>query len=64
MKTWKIFTVSYDLAIKSIADKKYRKLAHVRFMVPVEQNLYQDANKILLGFEKRLRAINDSAADS
>jgi len=59
-----IFTASYDLAIKSISDKKYRKLAHVRFMVPVEQNLYQDANKILLGFEKRLRAINDSAADS
>ena len=49
---------------KSISDKKYRKQAHLRFKVPVEQNLYQDANDRLLGFEKWLRALNDSAADS
>jgi hypothetical protein len=34
------------------------------FMGTLEQNLYEDTKKMLLDFEKWLRAINQSAADS
>jgi transposase-like protein len=44
--------------------KKYRKEAHRRFAAALEQNLYEDAKEMLLDFEKWLRAINESAADS
>jgi len=40
------------------------KRRHRRFMGALEQNLYEDAKKMLLDFEKWLRAINESAADS
>lgn len=44
--------------------KKYRKEAHRRFAVALEQALYIDAKKMLLELELWLRAINDSAANS
>jgi putative transposase len=53
-----------DRNIQRHLAKKYRKEAHRRFMGALEQNLYEDAKKMLLDFEKWLRAINESAADS
>lgn len=44
--------------------KKYRKEAHRRLMVALEQNNYSDARSMLLEIEKWLRSINESAADS
>jgi putative transposase len=44
--------------------KKYRKEAHRRFAVALEQAIYADAKKMLLELEKWLRAINESAANS
>ena len=53
-----------DRNIQRHLAKKYRKEAHRRFMGALEQNLYEDAKKMLLDFEKWLRGINESAADS
>lgn len=53
-----------DRNIQRHLAKKYRKEAHRRFMQALEQNRYDDAKKMLLDFEKWLRAINESAADS
>ena len=53
-----------DRNIQKHLAKKYRKEAHRRFMRALEQNLYEDAKKMLLDFEKWLRAKNESAADS
>jgi putative transposase len=53
-----------DRNIQRHLAKKYRKEAHRRFMGALEQNRYEDAKKMLLDFEKWLRAINESAADS
>ena len=53
-----------DRNIQRHLAKKYRKEAHRRFMGALEQNLYEDAKKMLLDFEKWLRTINESAADS
>jgi len=53
-----------DRNIQRHLAKKYRKEAHRRFMGALEQNLYEDAKKMLLDFERWLRAINESAADS
>lgn len=53
-----------DRNIQRHLAKKYRKEAHRRFMGALEQNLYEDAKTMLLDFEKWLRAINESAADS
>ena len=44
--------------------KKYRKDAHRRFKTALEQNSYEDAKRMLQEFEKWLRGINESAADS
>ena len=44
--------------------KRYRKEAHKRFRTALEQNRYKDARQMLLDMEKRLRGINESAADS
>ncbi len=44
--------------------KRYRKEAHRRLMTALEQNSYADAKGMLLEFEKWLREINESAADS
>lgn len=53
-----------DRNIQRHLAKRYRKEAHRRFMGALEQNLYEDAKKMLLDFEKWLRVINESAADS
>jgi putative transposase len=57
-------TIHKDRNIQKHLAKKYRKQAHRRFTVALEQNDYQDAREMLLDFEKWLRAINESAADS
>jgi len=44
--------------------KKYRRSAAAKLMAALEQNTYADARKMLLEFEKWLRNINESAADS
>lgn len=44
--------------------KKYRRTAAAKLMTALEQNSYADARKMLLEFEKWLRNINESAADS
>jgi transposase-like protein len=53
-----------DRNIQCHLPKKYRKQAHVQFTTALEQNTYEDARKMLLDFEKWLRNINESAADS
>jgi putative transposase len=53
-----------DRNIQRHLAKKYRKEAHRRFMGALQQNLYEDAKKMLLDFSKWLRALNESAADS
>ena len=53
-----------DRNIQRHLAKKYRKEAHRRFMGALEQNRYEEAKTMLLDFEKWLRAINESAADS
>jgi putative transposase len=44
--------------------KKYRKEAHRRFAIALEQTDYTDAKRMLLEMEKWLRSLNESAADS
>ena len=44
--------------------KRYRKQAHHLFATALEQNSYKDAKKMLQEFERWLRSINESAADS
>ena len=44
--------------------KRYRKQAHHLFATALEQNSYKDAKKMLQEFERWLRDINESAADS
>jgi putative transposase len=57
-------TIHKDRNIQKHLAKKYRKQAHRRFTTALEQNDYNDAREMLLDFEKWLRAINESAADS
>ena len=57
-------TIHKDRNIQSHLAKKYRKEAHRRFKIALEQNSYEDAKRMLLEFEKWLRGINESAADS
>jgi transposase-like protein len=44
--------------------KKYRKSAAAKLMTALEQNTYADARQMLMEFEKWLRNLNESAADS
>ena len=44
--------------------KRYRKEAHKRLMIALEQTSYTDARQMLLELEAWLRAKNESAADS
>lgn len=44
--------------------KKYRRTAASKLMAALEQNTYVDARRMLREFEKWLRDINESAADS
>lgn len=57
-------TIHKDRNIQKHLAKKYRKEAHRRFKIALEQVQYDDAKKMLLDFEKWLRAKNESAADS
>jgi len=57
-------TIHKDRNIQSHLAKKYRKEAHRRFRIALEQNSYEDAKRMLEEFEKWLRGINESAADS
>jgi putative transposase len=57
-------TIHKDRNIQKHLPKKYRKTAHKRFLVALEQNSYEDARQMLADFEKWLRSINESAADS
>ena len=57
-------TIHKDRNIQRHLAKKYRKEAHRRFTGALEQNSYEDAKQMLKDFEKWLRAINESAADS
>lgn len=57
-------TIHKDRNIQSHLPKKYRKEAHRRFRIALEQNDYKEAEKMLMELEQWLRAINESAADS
>jgi putative transposase len=57
-------TIHKDRNIQSHLAKKYRKESHRRFKIALEQTSYEDARRMLLEFEKWLRGINESAADS
>jgi putative transposase len=57
-------TIHKDRNIQKHLAKKYRKETHRRLTTALEQDDYKDAREMLLYFEKWLRAINESAADS
>jgi putative transposase len=57
-------TIHKDRNLQAHLPKKYRKEAHRRFRLALEQNDYKEAEKLLRELEKWLRAINESAADS
>ena len=57
-------TIHKDHNIQRHLAKKYRKEAHWRFKIALEQNSYEDAKRMILELEKWLRGINESAADS
>ena len=57
-------TIHKDRNIQAHLPKKYRKEAHRRFRVALEQNDYKEAEKMLKELELWLRAVNESAADS
>jgi transposase-like protein len=57
-------TIHKDRNIQNHLPKKYRKQAHKRLTVALEQTRYKDARAMLMEFEKWLRGINESAADS
>ena len=54
----------HDRNIQRHLPKRYRKQAHHLFAAALEQNSYKDAKKMLQEFERWLRDINESAADS
>jgi transposase-like protein len=57
-------TIHKDRNIQRHLPKKYRKQAHRKFRTALEQTKYKDARQMLMEFEKWLRRINESAADS
>ena len=57
-------TIHKDRNIQKHLPKRYRKEAHRRFRTALEQTKYKDARQMLLEFERWLREINESAADS
>lgn len=57
-------TIHKDRNIQRHLPKKYRPEAHRQFRTALEQNSYKDAKQMLMVFEKWLRRINESAADS
>jgi len=57
-------TIHKDRNLQRHLPKRYRKEAHRLFRTALEQNSYKDAKKMLKDFERWLRDINESAADS
>lgn len=57
-------TIHKDRNIQRHLPKRYRKEAHRQFTTALEQTRYKDAKKMLQDFERWLRPINESAADS
>lgn len=57
-------TIHKDRNIQRHLPKRHRKQAHRLFTTALEQNSYKDAKKMLQDFERWLRGINESAADS
>jgi transposase-like protein len=57
-------TIHKDRNLQVHLPKKYRKEAHRRLRLALEQNDYKEAEKLLKELEQWLRAINESAADS
>lgn len=57
-------TIHKDRNIQRHLPKKYRKEAHRRFRIVLEQTAYEDAKGMLLELEKWLREKNVSAAES
>jgi transposase-like protein len=57
-------TIHKNRNLQAHLPKKYRKEAHRRFRLALEQNDYKEAEKLLRGLEQWLRGINESAADS
>ncbi len=57
-------TIHKDRNIQRHLPKKYRKQAHRQYRTALEQTSYRDAKQMLISFEKWLRSINESAADS
>jgi transposase-like protein len=57
-------TIHKDRNIQKHLAKRYRKEAHRRYVIALEQSRYEDARQMLLDLEKWLREINESAADS
>ncbi len=57
-------TIHKDRNIQRHLPKRYRKQAHHLFTTALEQNSHKDAKKMLTEFERWLRGINESAADS
>lgn len=57
-------TIHKDRNIQKHLPKRYRKEAHRRFRMALEQTRYDDAKAMLADFEQWLRRINESAADS
>jgi transposase-like protein len=57
-------TIHKDRNIQKHLPKRYRKQAHRRYKIALEQNSYDDAKKMLEEFEGWLRNINESAATS
>ena len=57
-------TLHKDRNIQRHLPKRYRKQAHHLFSTALEQNSYKDAKNMLQEFERWLRGINESAADS
>lgn len=57
-------TIHKDRNLQRHLPKRFRKEAHRRFKVALEQTGYADAKQMLLELERWLRGINESAADS
>jgi len=57
-------TIHKDRNIQRHLAKRYRREAHRRFRAALEQTSYIDAKQMLVEFERWLRGINESAADS
>lgn len=57
-------TIHKDRNIQSHLPKRYRKEAHRRYRMALELTHYSESKKELMSFEKWLREINESAADS